>query len=904
VSQYLPFVVIGLTTGSVYALIAVGLVVTYRTSQIFNFAIGSLATVTVLLFYALVYRAQIPWQIAAAIAILGIGPAVGAAFQVLGSRLSPLTTESKVLATIGLILFISGAVTLWGAWAFGAGAETTLPPSLPRTLVRVLGVNVGVDQIIIVVVGLVVTLLLHLVLEYTKVGRSMRAVADNPDLVALTGKSPTSAQRAGWALGIGFVTLAGLMLVISPSNSVSVYSLNLLVLQAFGAAAIGGFTSLPLTYVGALGIGIAGALSTKWVAQIPVLGGVPASLPFLILFVVLVAFPRHLAPQTDPRTLPHRPRVVEVSRMWQAPLAALVVAAFVIVPLTRNVQLVYTANEALPYAIIFLGLGLLVRTSGQVSLCQMGLAGIGAAIFAHVAGAFGVPWFAAVILGGLAAAAIGAVVAIPAIRVAGVYLAIATFGFAVLLEQFLYPMKPFFGEQDVTAPRPVIGPINFGDNETYFVLLSVLFLVCLVAVTALRGARLGRLLRGLGDSPVALEALGTSINFTRVAVFTISAFFAGIGGALLVSQVGFLEPTPFASMSSLTVFVILLTIRTSEPIASLGAAAAMIVVPSFLSNRGQVWWLDIGFGAAAVVVALTGSATWLPRWRWAPARLRVSEQLAVSESPQRPRPSAGDRRDDGLVLRDVSVRFGGVVAVDHVSIEVPMGRTTGLIGPNGAGKTTVFNFCSGLVRGHSGSVRLAGRDITSLSAPGRARAGIGRTFQQANLFESLTVRENIELGVEGAMAGAHLVTHVVATPSQAAQTRERAMAAMALVGIESLANREVRSLSTSEKRLVELSRCLAGDFQVLLLDEPSSGLDSVEAGKFGEVLTRVVDQRGLGVLFVEHNMSLVLDICSYVYVMDFGELIFAGPPSDVLESDSVRMAYLGVSQSDAADLAD
>ena len=267
-SQYLPFIVIGLTTGSVYGLAALGLVLTYRTSRIFNFAHGSMATVTVLLFVALVYRAGLPWRIAAPIAVLGIGPAAGVAFQVLGRRLTPLTTAAKVLATIGIVLLVSGAVTLWGAQAYGTRIPTSPPPHLPGALVRVGGVNIGWDQIIIVGAGLVMAVLLHLVLELTPAGRSMQAVVDNPELLGLAGRNPLSAQRAGWSLGIAFVTLSGLLLVLSPSNSIPVETLNLLVLQSFGAAALGGFASLPLTYLGGLLIGVLSALSTKWVARL------------------------------------------------------------------------------------------------------------------------------------------------------------------------------------------------------------------------------------------------------------------------------------------------------------------------------------------------------------------------------------------------------------------------------------------------------------------------------------------------------------------------------------------------------------------------------------------------------------------------------------------------------------
>ena len=329
--NFLPFIVIGLTTGSVYGLAAVGLVLTFRTSRIFNFAHGALATVAVLLFLALVYRAGLAWQVAAAIVILVIGPLMGGGFELLGRRLSPLSTEAKVAATIGLVLLIEGAVTLWGQDVYSARASH-VHPSLPGSVVRILGVNVGADQIIIVATGLLATALLYVVIERTTLGMSMRAVVDNRELLSSTGRRPTTALRAGWALGIGFVALSGLLLVISPSYSVSPTSLGALVLQAFGGAAIGGFSSLPLAYLGGVVIGVASAVSTKYVADVAWLSGLPPSIPFVVLFVVLILQPRKLAAESTVRAIPPSRRTVELPSVGKVALALALVGAVAAVP--------------------------------------------------------------------------------------------------------------------------------------------------------------------------------------------------------------------------------------------------------------------------------------------------------------------------------------------------------------------------------------------------------------------------------------------------------------------------------------------------------------------------------------------------------------------------------------------
>jgi ABC-type branched-subunit amino acid transport system ATPase component len=246
-----------------------------------------------------------------------------------------------------------------------------------------------------------------------------------------------------------------------------------------------------------------------------------------------------------------------------------------------------------------------------------------------------------------------------------------------------------------------------------------------------------------------------------------------------------------------------------------------------------------------------------------------------------------------LVVEDLTVRFGGVTAVRGLSLEAPVGRVTGLIGPNGAGKSTTFNVCSGLVRAASGRVSFDGVDLTREPAARRAHCGIGRTFQRIELFDSLTVYENVSLGREAGLAGVSPLRQLLPRRAEAALVREAAEQAMALCDIAPIASLRAGVLSTGQKRLVELARALAGQFRLLLLDEPSSGLDAHESARFAALLSQVVDSTGVGILLVEHDMTVIAEVCDHVYVLDFGELIFDGPAAAVLASDVVRAAYLG-----------
>ncbi len=246
-----------------------------------------------------------------------------------------------------------------------------------------------------------------------------------------------------------------------------------------------------------------------------------------------------------------------------------------------------------------------------------------------------------------------------------------------------------------------------------------------------------------------------------------------------------------------------------------------------------------------------------------------------------------------LHVDDVTVRFGGLTAVSALSLRAGAGTITALIGPNGAGKTTTFNACTGVVRTATGRVQLGERRLDQLSTPSRAAAGLGRTFQRMELFDSMSVIENVSMGPEGVLSSRRPWGQFWAPRSERREIADRTGAALARCGLEKVTDRRVRDLSTGQRRLVELARAIASPFRFLLLDEPSSGLDVNETEEFGAVLTSHVRETGIGVLLVEHDMALVADACSMVYVLDFGRLIWSGPTSEAMTSEIVRAAYLG-----------
>jgi ABC-type branched-subunit amino acid transport system ATPase component len=500
-------------------------------------------------------------------------------------------------------------------------------------------------------------------------------------------------------------------------------------------------------------------------------------------------------------------------------------------------------------------------------------------------------------------------------------LALATYGFGILLEQMFYDTNLMFGPTTggIAAPRPdvtILGWHLFSDKGFYYLLLAFVVLTVVIIQAILRG-RMGRLLKGLSDSPVALETHGATVNVMKVLVFCISAALAAIAGALLASLFSYGLGTNYSSFASLTMVAILTIMVIGDPWYAIIAALAYGIVPGYITVANISTYLTIVFGVSAATFALQVNRALpvplvirnaLDKLGGRAPEVNLSEEAlnqlvsqaaatelesARSDRERAARTSVPASSKAGLKVSDLAVQYGGVRAVDGVSLFAPMGRVTGLVGPNGAGKTTTFNACSGLLKPTAGQVMLHDRDVTGIGPAGRSRYGLGRTFQKAELFNSLTVRENVELGRESSMAGANPLTQLIGSRRDRAVVRRAVDEALELTGIGPLSDLQAGLLPTGQRRLVELARTLAGPFDLLLLDEPSAGLDASETVSFGNVLSGVVAERGAGILLVEHDMALVRQVCAHIYVLDFGRLVFEGSPTEMLNSDIVRAAYLG-----------
>ncbi|HVU72342.1 MAG TPA: ABC transporter permease [Mycobacteriales bacterium] len=635
ISDYTPYIVGGITDGSLYGLAAMGLVLSYKTSGVFNVGYGAISAAAAFCFYSLHVSAGLAWGFAALLTVGVFGPLLGLAMEVLARGLARVPSSSRLVGTVGLLIgLLSLAQIIYG------DQPKQLPVFLPDgRAFRVGGANVTWAQLITLLLGTGAAVALYVFFRRTRTGRAMRAVVDDPDLLDMTGLAPVAIRRRAWIISCAFAAMAGPLL--ATKESVDAVLLSLLVIQAFGAASAGFFTSLPLAFVGGIGVGVLQELTTKQISGHLSLQNLDVAVPFLVLFLVLIFAPRAKLAEVGRAVKLKVPPPSRLSPRTQTVGALLVIALLAIVPYVVDTKLPIW-DAALPYALVLMSLGLLVRTSGQVSLCQVGLMAVGAAAGGHLLQSH-VPWGIALIVSGLVAVPVGAIVAIPAIRLSGLYLGLATLGVGVLLDKFFYTQSFMFGVTGgLHAPRPHV--LGLQTDKGYWYVMLAIVVACAGVVTLIERSRLGRLLRGLGDAPTALTTAGLDINVTKVIVFCVAALLAGLGGALSASLNEQIDGSSFPYLYSLILLAVMaIAGRATVPTAIVGALAYQ-VLPGYIGNATFSQWLQVAFGVGAIVAALLSSGgasvARLQQYVTATGRERPGPLVARLSTTRRPVPSA------------------------------------------------------------------------------------------------------------------------------------------------------------------------------------------------------------------------------------------------------------------------
>jgi len=553
VSEFLAFTVIGIVTGAAYAVAASGLVVTYATSGIFNFAHGAIGMIMAYTFWQLVDGWHWPIFPAALVVVFVLAPVFGALVEVgLIRRVRGQSLATTLVVTVSVLVFLIGVAD----WIWG-GTTRPAPSFFGRSGFHLAkGVFVTWHEAITILVAVGVAVFLRLFLYRTRVGISMRAVVDNRELLALNGARPARTSTLSWALGASLAALAGIL--IAPIlNDLSVLPLTFLVVYAYGAAMLGRLRNLPLTFLGALLLGLGYSYSVGYLPTTGFWGSTPVqglrqSLPVLLLFVVLIVMRQDTIERGRLTARSHHANVPGLTRSVSGGVV-LVVAVAVVVSLISP-EYVVDLGVSLAYAVIMLSLVPLAGWGGQVSLCQMTFAGLGAFAMARVAGGGSLlGLFAALGLAG----AVGALIALPALRLRGLYLALATFAFAIAMDNMFFPTSVAFSfNGSIHIGRPSIFGLHMNSDHAFVVFLAVVFALLGIGLLALRRGPFGRLLHAMKDSETACTTLGLSLTTTKLAVFGLSAAIAGLGGALFGAMVTQAGGTDFASEASLPILLL------------------------------------------------------------------------------------------------------------------------------------------------------------------------------------------------------------------------------------------------------------------------------------------------------------------------------------------------------------
>jgi branched-chain amino acid transport system permease protein len=593
-------VIFALTAGSIYAIAASGLVVTYTTSGVFNFAQGAIGMIMAFLYWEVRINHGWPAWIAIVFVVLIVAPLFGAFVDwSLMRRLVDTPLVVQLVVTIGLMFFLMGlAATIWD--------ENSLAPPLPEFLADRHGIDIGDvvltwHRFITIVVAILVAVFIRFLLYRSRTGVAMRAVVDNRELAALHGVRPGRISSLAWALGSSMAAIAGILL--APNVGLRVDVLTLFIVDAFAAAIIGRLRSLPWTFVGGLLIGVTQSFALNFLQWGGRWGTASTAIPAVILFVALLALPEarleigRLVPKHRVPRLPGMGR--SVVGMAVLVLVVVLVAQFGDLDATNLRRL----TLALITAVIMLSLVPLTGWAGQISLAQITFVGVGAFAMAEVAGDARSWLGAGNPLGLLVAAAVavpfGVLMALPALRLQGLYLALASMAFAVMAIPLFFAQPEILGTNGRKLATPRLFGIDFDDPANFVVLAAVAFALLGLFVVWLRRGRFGRRLLALRDSPAASATIGVDLVWTKLVVFALAAAMAGFAGGLLGTFRGTVGSTDFAMLLGIP-FLLLLVVGGVGTVS--GALIGGISTVLLLIVQDEVSFVVFG---VSVLVALT-----------------------------------------------------------------------------------------------------------------------------------------------------------------------------------------------------------------------------------------------------------------------------------------------------------
>ena len=891
----------GAVTGLTYAVMAVGVILIFRSTRVINFAIGEMGAFSAALLYRLVVDWDVPFWISF-VAGIAVGAVFGAALELLIVR--RLFTAPRVILLVALI----GAAQLLLFFQLILPDITEVRP-YPTAFSKsweIGGVIVRSEELTVLVVMPVLILALAWFVGRTKYGLAIRASAANADAARLAAVNIKQMSTLVWVLAGTLAATAAML--FAPMNPGGASTLGIgpgLLLRVLTVALIAGMASMPLALASGIAVGVAESLV---IYNYNDQRGLLDALLFAVVIVTLLlrGRGRRLA-EADSGRWSFAPRIrpvpASLERVWwvrRLPFAgglavvllALIPLVFIDVPSQREAW-----SRVLLYAMVALSLTVLTGWAGQLSLGQFAFVGVGGMTAAALV-RDGVGFIPALFIAAFVTAFVAILVGLPALRRPGLYLAISTFAFAVMTAAWLLYRDVFVdGGSEVKLPRQVLPlPAALFDEGwdlraqgSYYVLCLAALTLTLLGVASLQRSRWGRSMIAVRDNERAAATFGISPTRVKVMAFGIGGWIAGLAGGLLVGLVTEAQPTDFVAAESLRVISIVVVGGLSSVAGAVIGAFFVVGLPKLFDDSVEIGLLTSGAGMLILLLYFPGGLVQVfysardSLFAWV-ARRRPTPEVAETRAPLPTTVSISTRAiPDGLdaVLRahTLSVRFGARTVVDAVDLRVAPGEVVGLIGANGAGKTTLMNAICGFVPSR-GTVEILGRSARRLSPPARARLGLGRSFQGAELFPDLSVRDTVGLAVHGVHGWQRA-------------TRAEADEIIDFLGLGRFRDKFVNELSTGTRRIVELACLMASGARLLCLDEPTAGIAQRETEAFVPLILRIRDELDASMLVIEHDMPVIMSICDRVYCLEAGRMIAAATPDEVRNDPLVIASYLG-----------